>query len=25
MTQQLTDYILKKSPIDDEVNLTRFD
>jgi glycine/D-amino acid oxidase-like deaminating enzyme len=25
MTQQLTDYILKKSPIEDEVNLTRFD
>jgi glycine/D-amino acid oxidase-like deaminating enzyme len=25
MTQQLTDYILKKSKIDDEVNLTRFD
>ena len=25
MTQQLTDYILKKSPIEDEVNLIRFD
>ena len=25
MTQQLTDHILKKSPIDDEVTLTRFD
>jgi glycine oxidase len=25
MTQQLTDHILKNSPIDDEVNLTRFD
>ncbi len=25
MTQQLTDHILKGSPIDDEVNLTRFD